>query len=249
MKYLWTEDTGAGLHFWELVNSFVFNNQLLVESKVNNQQLLDAVSKIQLNATDKYYIVFDYVMDNQDIRNKYRLLKAIADKSNGSIIILDILCFEYLILSFDKLVAWTGCNKKDKILIYDEIMAAVDSHRIDLSKIQNKKVIDYISGFKRFSTEKIMKSLANEITSNEKWSVKGNKMGECWYKDCCVSEYQNSLRCGKPTVTIGDEKFEELIHSNVIQNILNTIIKDTTINDLLETFNMFSKPGDETHKL
>ena len=25
MKYLWTEDTGAGLHFWKLVNQLFFD--------------------------------------------------------------------------------------------------------------------------------------------------------------------------------------------------------------------------------
>ena len=34
MKYLWTEDTGAGLHFWQLVNELFFNGELKVESKV-----------------------------------------------------------------------------------------------------------------------------------------------------------------------------------------------------------------------
>ena len=32
MKYLWTEDTGAGLHFWKLVNQLFFENALVVES-------------------------------------------------------------------------------------------------------------------------------------------------------------------------------------------------------------------------
>lgn len=33
MRYLWTEDTGAGLHFWKLVNKFFFDNELVVEVK------------------------------------------------------------------------------------------------------------------------------------------------------------------------------------------------------------------------
>ena len=32
MKYLWTEDTGAGLHFWKLVNRLFSDNELVVES-------------------------------------------------------------------------------------------------------------------------------------------------------------------------------------------------------------------------
>ena len=111
MKYLWTEDTGAGLHFWKLVNQLFFDDALVVESKESNQGLLDALADIDMKEDDKYYIAFDYVVDNQDIRNKYRMLKSIADKAEGKIIILDMICFEYLILVFDKLVAWTGTGK------------------------------------------------------------------------------------------------------------------------------------------
>lgn len=33
MIYLWTEDKGAGLHFWELVNKYLYAGELVVESK------------------------------------------------------------------------------------------------------------------------------------------------------------------------------------------------------------------------
>ena len=81
MKYLWTEDTGAGLHFWKLVNQLFFDNELAVESKGSNQGLLDAVLDLNIKEDNKYYIAFDYVVDNQDIRNKYRMLKLITNKS------------------------------------------------------------------------------------------------------------------------------------------------------------------------
>ena len=84
MRYLWTEDTGAGLHFWKLVNQLFFDNELAVESKGSNQGLLDAVLDLNIKEDDKYYIAFDYVVDNQDIRNKYRMLKSITDKSEGN---------------------------------------------------------------------------------------------------------------------------------------------------------------------
>lgn len=48
MNYLWTEDTGAGLHFWNLVNQIFFDDKLIVESKKSNQGILDAVSNLEL---------------------------------------------------------------------------------------------------------------------------------------------------------------------------------------------------------
>ena len=220
MKYLWTEDTGAGLHFWELVNQLFFDNEFAVESKGSNQGLLDAVLDLNIKEDDKYYIAFDYVVDNQDIRNKYRMLKSVTNKSEGKIVILDMICFEYLILAFDKLVEWTNTGKTDKIKIREEVLAAVENHRIDLSRIDDEKTLQYIAGFKRYSTERVMKSLVGEFTQNEKWSVKGALMGECWYKDCCVSERPDNLRCGKPEVVDGNEKMRMLIRSEEVHRIL-----------------------------
>ena len=224
MKYLWTEDTGAGLHFWKLVNQLFFNNALVVESKENNQNLLDALLDIDMKEDDKYYIAFDYVVDNQDIRNKYRMLKSMENKAEGKVIILDMICFEYLILAFDKLVEWTGTGKTDKIKIREEVLSAIEDHRINLSKIEDEKTLQYLAGFKRYSTERVMKSLVGEFTQNEKWSIKGSLMGECWYKDCCVSEYMESLRCGKPEVEGGNEKMRMLIQSEKVQDIINKLV-------------------------
>ena len=223
MRYLWTEDTGAGLHFWKLVYRLFSDNELVVESKGSNQGLLDALIDLDIKDNDKYYIAFDYVVDNQDIRNKYRMLKSITDKSEGKIVILDMICFEYMILAFDKLVEWTGTGKTDKIKIREEVLAAVENHRIDLSRIDDKKTLQYIAGFKRYSTERVMKSLVGEFTQNELWSVKGTLMGECWYKDCCVSEHMDNLRCGKPEVECGDEKMRMLIQSEEVQRLMRYI--------------------------
>ena len=220
MKYLWTEDTGAGLHFWKLVNQLFFDNALVVESKESNQGILDSLISLNAKEEDEYYIAFDYVPDNQDIRNKYRQLKQLVEKSEAKVIILDMICFEYFILAFDKLVSWTGTGKTDKIKMREDILAAIEYHIIDLSKIDNQMTMHYLSGFKRYSTERVMKSLVGEFTQNEKWSVKGPLMGECWYKDCCVSEHPDSLRCGKPEVDDGNEKMRMLIQSEEIQKVI-----------------------------
>lgn len=225
MKYLWTEDTGAGFHFWKLVNQLFFESTLVIKSKESNQGILDALSNLEIKANDKYYIAFDYVVDNQDIRNKYRILKSIAEKSEGKIIILDMICFEHLILAFNKLAEWTGTGKADKIKIREDVLSAIENHRINLSKIDDEKTLQYIAGFKRYSTERVMKSLLGELTENEKWSVKGSLMGECWYKDCCVSEHPDNLRCGKPEEEAGSGKMRVLIQSGEIKKILSMIVE------------------------
>lgn len=79
-------------------------------------------------------------------------------------------------------------GKTNKIIIREEVLAAVENHRINLSKIDDKKTLQFIAGFKRYSAERVMKLLVGEFTQNEKWFVKG----KCWYKDCCVSEHTDS---------------------------------------------------------
>ena len=53
MKYLWTEDTSAGLHFWKLVNQLFFDNVLVIESKESNQGILDGLSALEIKEGDK----------------------------------------------------------------------------------------------------------------------------------------------------------------------------------------------------
>lgn len=221
MRYLWTEDTGAGLHFWNFVNQLFFDNKLVVESKGSNQGIIDALTELKASEEDEYYIAFDYVVDNQDIRNKYRILKKFTNESETKIVILDMICFEHFILAFDKLVPWTGTGKTDKIKMREEILAAIENHRIDLSKIEDENTLLYLSGFRRYSTERVMKSLVGEFTQNEKWSIKGARMGACWYEDCCVSEHPDTLRCGKPETKNGCEKMRMLIGSEEVQRTIS----------------------------
>ena len=109
----------------------------------------------------------------------------------------------------------------------DEAKLTPDKHietKYGLGTIRNLssgcKTLQYLVGFKRYSTERVMKSLVGEFTQNEKWSVKGALMGECWYKDCCVSEHLDNLRCGKPEIEDGNKKMRMLIQSEEIHRIL-----------------------------
>lgn len=87
-----------------------------------------------------------------------------------------------------------------------------------------------------------MKALVGEFIQNEKWSVKGNLMGECRYKDCCVSEHPNNLRSGKPETVGGNEKMRMLIQSKKVQKVIATLlnypqkIKYITVDEMEEYF-------------
>lgn len=46
--FLWTEDSTAGKEFWGLVSRLRYNNQLNVESKGNNEDLVKAVELLKV---------------------------------------------------------------------------------------------------------------------------------------------------------------------------------------------------------
>ena len=71
-------------------------------------------------------------------------------KSDGKIIVLDMICFEYLILAFDRLVSWTGMEKTDKVKIRENVLRAIENHRIDLSKIEDEKINTVKRNTKKF---------------------------------------------------------------------------------------------------
>ncbi|MCX4327993.1 MAG: hypothetical protein OSJ45_11960, partial [Lachnospiraceae bacterium] len=167
MKYIWTEDTGAGLHFWELVNEHLFHCEFIVESKGSNQGLLEAARELVPGDGDKYFLAFDIVYDNMDVMNKYLELRELAAVYHEQIVILDMICFEYIILSFSKLVEWTGTGKKDKIAMRERILCAVADHRIDIGRIEDRKTKEYLMGFKRYSTERVIKAITYELTEND----------------------------------------------------------------------------------
>ncbi|WP_373216666.1 hypothetical protein [Ruminococcus sp. 5_1_39BFAA] len=222
MKYLWTEDQGAGLHFWQLVNQYLFQNKMVIESKGSNQGLLDAVRSLEPAENDAYYLAFDIVYDNMDVVNKLLELQELKAKYPEQIIMLDMTCFEHIIFSFSKLIEWTGSGHKDVINMRKYILEAIKDHRINLEEITDEKTKRYLMGFKRFSTERVIKSMTYMLTDGDAWSVKGRTLGDCWHKDCCVLSSKDNKKCHLGAMT-GFEKMEELLSDTEFQRIASAI--------------------------
>ena len=56
MRYIWTEDTGAGLHFWNLVNQILSDNKIVIVSKASNQGILDALADLKELKLEEIFI-------------------------------------------------------------------------------------------------------------------------------------------------------------------------------------------------
>lgn len=223
MKYLWTEDKGAGLHFWKLANQYLFDSSLIVESKGSNQGLLDAVRDLIPGKDEIYYIAFDMVYDNMDIVNKLLELQNLVQKYPNQIILLDVICFEHIILSFTHLVEWTGTGRKDKIEMRKYILQALRNHRIEIEEINDQKTLNYLMGFKHYSTERVIKAITKELTDGDEWSIKGDSMGKCWYQDCCILEKPEKSNCNLKSMA-GEEKIMTLLQDIEMQRIIQNNI-------------------------
>lgn len=222
MKYLWTEDKGAGLHFWKLANACLFENELVVESKGSNQGILDAVRALKPEKADTYYVAFDIVYDNMDVVNKLLELRELAANYPKQIILLDMICFEQIIFAFSKLIEWTGNGHKDAINMRKYVLKAIHNHKIDLDAITDEKTRHYLMGFKRYSTERVIKSITYMLTDGDEWSIKGDALGRCWHKDCCVLKQQDKKQCGLESKT-GWAKMTELLSDTEFRRIADVI--------------------------
>ena len=101
------------------------------------------------------------------------MLKSITNKSEGRIVILDMICFEYLILAFDKLVEWTGTGKTDKIKIREKVLGAVENHRIDLSKV-GKTIVEKTAD----SLKKLAVAVNKSLIDYQKPAIEKKKYNE-----------------------------------------------------------------------
>ena len=90
MKYLWTEDTGAGLHFWKLVNQLFFDNALVVESKESNQGILYSLTSLNAKEEDEYYIAdligMDVVLEDG---SKFGTLKDVMETGANDVYVVE----------------------------------------------------------------------------------------------------------------------------------------------------------------
>lgn len=146
--YLWIEDRKekASYTFWEN-----FMRQLcpdvIVESKKNNSELVKSVRTLQ-DTENRYIIVFDNSFDNlQIVMEKKRLKKYVNEKEN--VFLLNIICFEYLLLEFKELIEWIYAPEDE--FLQKRVKAIAARHKL-VKTLQNdnfdykgiREIIDYV---------------------------------------------------------------------------------------------------------
>ncbi len=190
--YLWIEDR-TGKASYTVWTSFMEQlcPYVIVESKKNNSELVKAVKALQ-DAENKYIIVFDNSFDNLQIVMEQKYLKKYADEKKN-VFLLDIICFEYILLEFKELIEWIYASEDEflekragMIEARHKLVQALQNDNLDYKEIQ--EIMKYDKNIEKHNIEQLTARLLFDLTRNTGFEVSKGVLGECWIRSCCEWE-------------------------------------------------------------
>ncbi|MDE6607021.1 MAG: hypothetical protein K2K54_04595 [Lachnospiraceae bacterium] len=187
--FLWIEDRKGKA-------SYLFWNSLLkqlcpeieIESKKNNSELVKAVKDLE-NMDNRYIIVFDNSFDNPQAAVEKKRLKKYADQKEN-VVLLDIICFEYILLGFNHLISWIYApddefleKRAGVIAARENLVSAIESGIMDYKCM--KEIVEYDEHIENHNIEQLAAKLLFDLTRNTGFEVSKGNIGDCWIKSCC----------------------------------------------------------------
>ncbi len=201
MTYLWIEDRKgkAGYLFWKTFMRQMCPN-IIVESKKNNSELVKAVRALS-DEENRYIIVYDNSFDNVQVYKELKILKNRVDEKSN-ILLLDIICFEYLLLEFDKLIDWIYAKddvflvkRADTINARNKLVEMLAAGKQDYKAL--REVMAYDSNLNEHNIEQLSAKLLFDLTRNTGFEVSKGNIGDCWLESCCNwTDKQSDDLCG-----------------------------------------------------
>lgn len=190
--YLWIEDRKekSGYIFWQ-----TFMEQLcpeiVVESKKNNSELVKAVKALEDNE-NRYIIVFDNSFDNLQVVMEQKLLRKYA-KVKNNVFLLDIICFEYILLEFKDLIEWIYASedefltrRRNEIVAREKLVKTIQKGELNYKNI--REILEYNKNVDNYNIEQLSARILFDLTRNTGFEVSKSNIGECWIKSCCELE-------------------------------------------------------------
>lgn len=187
--YLWLEDRKgkASYMFWETLMHRICPD-VIVESKKNNSELVKAVKNLS-DKENRYIIVFDNSFDNAQVYMEMRVLKNAA-ALRDNVFLLNFICFEYILLEFDKLIDWIYAvddefrvKRASVIVARQKLVEALNAGDVDYKKIQ--EMLEYDKNLENHNIEQISAKLLFDLTRNTGFEISKGNIGACWIKSCC----------------------------------------------------------------
>lgn len=190
--FLWIEDRKdkSSYIFWHTLMKQLYP-EVVVESKKNNSELVKAVKNLE-DTNNKYIIVFDNSFDNVQVAMERKLLIQYADKKDN-VILIDIICFEYLLLEFKDLIKWIYApddeflTKRAKVIdAREKLVSTIENGEFVYKDI--REIVEYIEHIDSYNIEQLSAKILFDLTRNTGFEVSKGKIGECWIKSCCEWE-------------------------------------------------------------
>ena len=187
--YLWIEDRigKASYKFWTTLMHEICP-EVIVESKMNNRELVKAVKGLT-DKENRYIIALDNSFDNVQIYMEQKILKEAADKRNN-VFLLNLICFEYTLLEFDKLIDWIYAPEDEfrekragAIAARDKLVQIISTDDMNYKVIQ--EILDYDNNLDNHNIEQLSAKLLFDLTRNTGFEVSKANLGECWSQNCC----------------------------------------------------------------
>ena len=222
--YLWIEDCKgkSGYIFWETMIQELCPG-VIVESKKNNSELIKAVKNL-LDETNKYIILYDNSFDNLQVYQEQKELKKYVDEKNN-IFMMDIICFEYLLLEFDKLIDWIYApedefltKRKHVIDAREKLVETIQSG--DLNYKQVKEILEYDAKLDEHNIEQLSAKILFDLTRNTGFEVSKGRIGDCWIQSCCdwYNRQENDI-CGLESIRLSvKDKMKQIYMGTSLNN-------------------------------
>lgn len=161
---------------------------IVVESKKNNSELVKAVKSLE-DTDNKYVIVYDNSFDNLQVVMERKKLKQFADDKEN-VFLIDIICFEYVLLEFKDLLKWIFApddnflkTRESAIAAREKLVNSIETGELNYKDI--KEIVAYDEHLGMHNVEKLAAKLLFDLTRNTGFEVSKAEIGECWVKSCC----------------------------------------------------------------
>ena len=123
-------------------------------------------------------------------------------KEKDNVVLLDIICFEYILLEFKELIDWVFTpddefleKRADIISARTKLLRAISNG--DSSYKEIKEIKDYCDNIEDYNIEQLSAKILFELTRNTGFEVSKSSIGECWIRSCCDwSGRQDDDICG-----------------------------------------------------
>lgn len=199
--YLWIEDRKgkSSYIFWQTLIGQMCP-EIEVESKKNNSELVKAVKSLE-DTENRYIVVFDNSFDNLQIAMEQKLLRKYA-KAKNNILLMNIICFEYILLEFKDLIEWIYASddefltkRKKAIAAREKLVNTIQKGELNYKDI--REIVEYNENIDNYNVEQLSAKILLDLTRNTGFEVFKGSIGECWIKSCC--EWEKRMpddRCG-----------------------------------------------------